>query len=134
VLKKGDVMKGRRIVGAAIGDCVDIAQAEFHPETKDPSAHGTSGVPVRTDLGLHQHASAAECERLLTKPVDPATVLRLVAEDVSGAERVEQAGLTMAQAEDLLDWLDTNGYSPAGVTCREGKGFTVRCLSSRDRD
>jgi hypothetical protein len=37
------------------------------------------------------------------------------------------AGLTKTEAEDLLDWLEANGYPLGELDYIPGKGFTVRC-------
>jgi hypothetical protein len=39
---------------------------------------------------------------------------------------VQGAGLTKTEAEDLLDWLEANGYPLAELDYIPGKGFTVR--------
>lgn len=39
-------------------------------------------------------------------------------------------GLTKPQAEDMLDWLEANGYPAGEVICRED-GFAVRCPGFR---
>jgi hypothetical protein len=35
-------------------------------------------------------------------------------------------GLAKAEAEDLLDWLEANGYERRDVAYKEGKGFVVQ--------
>jgi hypothetical protein len=44
--------------------------------------------------------------------------------DAEGWERWER--LSKSQAEMLLDWLESNGYSQREVFYAEGNGFTVR--------
>jgi hypothetical protein len=62
----------------------------------------------------------------------PFTTVRTVRGDclrpALAAERrpVNFQGLNKSQAEDLLDWLEANGYGPAELTYAPD-GFTVRC-------
>jgi hypothetical protein len=44
--------------------------------------------------------------------------------DADGWERRER--LTKSEAEMLLDWLESHGYSQREVSYAEGNGFTVR--------
>jgi hypothetical protein len=44
----------------------------------------------------------------------------------SAAADQVQRGLTKAEAEQLLDWLEANGHGPAQVSYQDGQGFTVR--------
>jgi len=39
-------------------------------------------------------------------------------------------GLTKSQAEDLLDWLEANGYRDRHVSYLPGKGFSVSYSNS----
>jgi hypothetical protein len=39
---------------------------------------------------------------------------------------VEVSGLTKAQAEQLLDWLEANGYQACGLSAPTPDGYTVR--------
>jgi hypothetical protein len=39
-------------------------------------------------------------------------------------------GLTKSQAEDLLDWLEANGYGDRHVSYLPGKGFSVSYSNS----
>ena len=41
-------------------------------------------------------------------------------------------GLTKSQAEDLLDWLEANGYRDYQLVYTAGKGFTVSFSNSRE--
>jgi len=42
-------------------------------------------------------------------------------------------GLTKTDAEELLDWLDANGYQDVELQYEDGKGFVVRWLEAEDR-
>jgi hypothetical protein len=44
--------------------------------------------------------------------------------DADGWERRER--LNKSEAEMLLDWLESHGYSQSEVSYTEGNGFTVR--------
>lgn len=44
------------------------------------------------------------------------------------------AGLTKSQAENLLDWLEANGYGDRHVSYTAGKGFTVSYSNRRQVD
>jgi hypothetical protein len=52
----------------------------------------------------------------------------------AGAEVVRQGEwvvrLTKSQAEDVLDWLQANGFPPCELACRED-GFAVHCPGLR---
>ncbi|HLJ97616.1 MAG TPA: hypothetical protein VKU02_30930 [Gemmataceae bacterium] len=39
-------------------------------------------------------------------------------------------GLSKIQAEDLLDWLEANGYRDYHMSYAVGQGFTVSCANS----
>jgi hypothetical protein len=45
----------------------------------------------------------------------------------AGAQQQSQlvTGLNKSQAEDLLDWLEANGYRNCRVSYKAGEGFTV---------
>jgi PAS domain S-box-containing protein len=43
-----------------------------------------------------------------------------------GQAPLSRSGLTKTEAEDLLDWLDANGYRHRELDYEEGKGFVVR--------
>src|SRR5262249_52766990 len=49
-------------------------------------------------------------------------------QDAGGSqpEMFSKSGLTRTAAEDLLDWLDANGFRDREVDHEEGKGFVVR--------
>ena len=41
-------------------------------------------------------------------------------------------GLSKSQAEDLLDWLEANGYRDYHTSYAGGRGFTVSCSNGRN--
>jgi hypothetical protein len=53
-------------------------------------------------------------------PFRPTAPLGVVREDMA---RV--SGLTLAEAEDLLDWLEQNGFEQRGLLCESGISFGV---------
>jgi len=88
------------------------------PRTASVHVHCLTG---HTDPASRLRAREAGCELFLTKPVEPTAVLAAVR---------GWHGLTKSAAEDLLDWLQANGYPPAEVTYEEGVGFGVRLPES----
>jgi YesN/AraC family two-component response regulator len=110
-----------------------------------------TGIPVVACSG---EAAPAEVARLLdlgvrryfAKPMAAAELLAtldaILHESDSSAinqPALAQAewlsGLTRAQAEGWLDWLEAHGYPPAHLSYQDGQGFAVRCpgfLVSRD--
>jgi CheY-like chemotaxis protein len=64
-------------------------------------------------------------DAVLRKPFRPAEVAGVV-RDLLSARAECVPGLTKTQAEDLLDWLASNGYPPGAVRLEEGGRFTVR--------
>jgi CheY-like chemotaxis protein len=98
-------------------------QLRADPRTKAARIHCLTG---RKDQAALQRARLAGCELILTKPVDVGTLMAAVnlRADSMGDGWVD--GLTLREAEDLLDWLEANGYPPAEFG--QGKeGFAVRC-------
>jgi CheY-like chemotaxis protein len=85
-----------------------------HPRTAHARVHCLTG---HADPESRRQAEEAGCELFLTKPVDPTAVVAAVR---------GWTGLSRTAAEELLDWLEGNGYVPAAVTYEEGVGFAVR--------
>jgi CheY-like chemotaxis protein len=104
-------------------------QLRAEPPTRPLHIHCLTSL---TDPVTRRRASEAGCETILAKPVDAATLLTVVGRDVKQAEAPWVSGLTKTQAEDLLDWLQANGYPPAELSCRK-EGFAVRCPGFRMR-
>jgi hypothetical protein len=44
---------------------------------------------------------------------------------------IRLTGLTKSQAEDLLDWLEANGYQDFRLSYTPGEGFSVSYSNSR---
>ena len=68
----------------------------------------------------------------LTQPrsiAEPAPVLRFPAAwsevVATGHELARVSGLTLMEAEDLLDWLEQNGYGERALVCESEKSFAV---------
>jgi CheY-like chemotaxis protein len=108
--------------------CAVARALRADPATHAAHVHCLTG---HTDPASRRDARAAGCEGFLTKPVDAAALLQVVRADVSRAGADWLAGLTKAQAEDWLDWLEANGYPPAHLAYQEGQGFAVRCPGFR---
>jgi CheY-like chemotaxis protein len=104
------------------------SQLRRDPRTRGIHIHCLTG---RHDPAAREQAREAGCELFLTKPVDPAALLRVVRRQLDAARPEEWVtGLTLRQAEDLLDWLQANGYPPGQVALREDL-FAVRCPGFR---
>jgi CheY-like chemotaxis protein len=109
-------------------------QLRADPHTRATHIHCLTG---RTDPDSRRRASAVGCELFLPKPVDPDAVLRAIrtpARTPAASTEGRQAGrwvtgLTHGEAQDLLDWLEANGYPPAELSFTEEEGFAVRCPS-----
>jgi CheY-like chemotaxis protein len=99
-------------------------QLRADPHTRQAHIHCLTG---RTDPDSRRRALAVGCELFLPKPVDPAAVLQAVRGPIDPSTTGWVTGLTHAEAEDLLDWLEANGYPPAKLSFTEGMGFAVRC-------
>jgi hypothetical protein len=74
---------------------------------------------------------AADAMHLL-EAAPPALELRpvlafepLLCEAPQGRELARVSGLTLIEAEDLLDWLEQNGYEQRGLLCESDSTFTV---------
>jgi CheY-like chemotaxis protein len=99
-------------------------QLRADPQTRHTHIHCLS---ARSDAAARRQARQAGCESFLTKPLDADTLLKVVQEQVQLPEESRRTGLTLRQAEELLDWLEANGCTGAELTIEEGgKGFTVR--------
>jgi CheY-like chemotaxis protein len=90
------------------------------PRTRGAAIHCLTGL---TDEASRVRAHDAGCERFLAKPVDPADLLEAVRPQPRPG--VWRRGLTMTEAEELLDWLEAHGETGA-VDYVEGEGFAIR--------
>jgi CheY-like chemotaxis protein len=95
----------------------------LHPRTRGIHINGLTGLG---DPGARVRARLAGCEEFLTKPVDTARLLEVVRRHVEPPAAVWLAGLTMAEARDVLDWLERSGCDGLAVSC-QGRHFAVRC-------
>src|SRR5438094_9371315 len=69
--------------------------------------------------GLLQPRPPSEPSLLLAFPPPPA------AATAAAQELARVSGLTLMEAEDLLDWLEQNGYAERGLVCESEKSFAV---------
>ena len=99
-------------------------QLRSDPTTRRAHIHCLTG---HTDPDSRRRALAVGCELFLPKPVEPAAVLQAVRGPAEPPSTGWITGLTHAEAEDLLDWLEANGYPPAELSYTDGVGFAVRC-------
>jgi CheY-like chemotaxis protein len=100
-----------------------VRQLRADPQTRHMHIHCLS---ARNDTEARRQAEQAGCELFLTKPLDADTLVKVVQELVRSPNEKQRTGLTLRQAEDLLDWLEANGCSGAELAVEKGKGFTVR--------
>jgi CheY-like chemotaxis protein len=96
-------------------------QLRADPRTRGAAIHCLTG---QTDEATRAAAQRAGCERLLTKPINATTLLEVVRRQMSRATEWVR-GLTKAESEELLDWLEAQGV--AGELALAGQGFAVRC-------
>jgi CheY-like chemotaxis protein len=92
----------------------------------------TRGIHIHCLTGLvaaqaREEACRAGCEQFLTKPVDPGKVLEAVWGPGAASQPGWVSGLTLAEARDLLDWLENHGCTGLEIAIEEGTGFGVRC-------
>jgi DNA-binding response OmpR family regulator len=76
-------------------------------------------------VGEEEHYLRAGFDAVVRIPFRPVDLTTVVNGLLSRRETCVSA-LTKAQAEDLLDWLDNNGYPPAAIRYVEGSGYEVR--------
>jgi CheY-like chemotaxis protein len=79
---------------------------------------------------VREYAQRVGIEEFLIKPVDEHRLLKIVGSEVKREEEVKAAvvsGLTKAQAEEVLDWLEDHGCTGLVVTT-EPAGFVLRCV------
>jgi CheY-like chemotaxis protein len=81
------------------------------------------------DRLIKEQARLAGCEVFLSKPVDEGDLIQVVGRpgEQGNPPATVISGLTKAQAEDVLDWLENHGCTGLAVTAEED-GFAVRCL------
>jgi CheY-like chemotaxis protein len=91
------------------------------PRTRGASIHCLTGL---TDDRARAEATRAGCDEFLTKPVNVSALLRVLHDGLKSEAKCV-SGLGMAEAEDLLDWLEAHGTA-GEVDYEEGQGFTVR--------
>jgi CheY-like chemotaxis protein len=95
------------------------------PRTAGVRIHCLTGLQ---DPAVREQAFEAGCERFLTKPVDPPSLLEAIGGSEDGADdqqTVEIGGLTKERAETLLDWLENQGCTQRMLQVTP-TGFLVR--------
>jgi CheY-like chemotaxis protein len=93
---------------------------------------GTRGIHIHCLTGLATDEARAEagragCEQFLTKPVDFDRLLEVIRGATEPPPPEWITGLTFAEAEELLDWLERRGCTGLELSCEEGAGVAVRC-------
>jgi CheY-like chemotaxis protein len=84
----------------------------------------------RQSQRVWEQAKRAGIDELLSKPVDGQRLLEVVGRQREQEDAMKAAvvwGLTKAQAEDVLDWMENHGCTGLVVT-EESVGFVVRCV------
>jgi CheY-like chemotaxis protein len=98
------------------------------PRTRAAHIHCLTGV---SDPESRRLAEDAGCERFLVKPVEPEALLEAIQAPAQGGEEARGpdsvSGLTLAEAEGLLDRLQNQGCEKLEASLDEG-GVTVRCV------
>jgi CheY-like chemotaxis protein len=100
------------------------------PRTRAAHIHAVTG---RDDPAAQEAARRAGCEAFLTKPVEPEAILGLVRPSAPGGTPAAApaewlTGLTLAEARDLLDWLENNGCAGLEASFGTGGEVAVRCV------
>jgi CheY-like chemotaxis protein len=110
-------------LGIPVLDGFGVARAlRADPRTSRIHLHCLTG---RTDPATRLEADRAGFETFLTKPVDAAQLIAVVRAGLEVRPPRALAGLTKAQAEEVLDRLEARGCRDRAVAWEEGKGFTV---------
>jgi CheY-like chemotaxis protein len=94
------------------------------PRTRAVHIHCLTGM---TGPDVRRQAAEAGCEGFLTKPVAPEVLLEAVRGPEPRPEVRRFSGLNLAEAEDLLDWLQNHGCTELD-TSLDDAGVTVRCV------
>jgi CheY-like chemotaxis protein len=105
-------------------------ELRLDPRTRAAHIHCLTG---RMDSAAREKALSAGCEMYLTKPVDTAQLLEVVQQQVKRAEPEWVTGLGLAEARDLMDWLENHGCTQLELDSRGEEGFAVRCACPEGR-
>jgi DNA-binding response OmpR family regulator len=97
-----------------------------NPRTRATRLHFLTG---RAALAARQKAHRPGADPASAKPLDVSTLTALVQRILTPAT-AGVSGLTKTEAEDLLDWLEVNGFPIGEVSYRPWEGFSVRCPSA----
>jgi chemosensory pili system protein ChpA (sensor histidine kinase/response regulator) len=101
-------------------------ELRLDPRTRSAHIHCVTG---RLDSDAREQAQQAGCEMYFTKPVNPAELLGLVQEQVRPMDTEWITGLGLAEAQQLMDWLENNGCAGLELDLRDDDRFAVRCSS-----
>jgi CheY-like chemotaxis protein len=105
-------------------DGLAVARAlRADPRTRAAHIHCMSGL---ADPLARRWAMEAGCESFFVKPVDPAELLEAIRGPAALATPSQVSGLTLGEAEPLLDWLQNQGCTGLRVALDE-QGATVYC-------
>jgi CheY-like chemotaxis protein len=106
-------------------DGLAVARAlRADPRTRPTHIHCLTGL---TDPQARRWALEAGCEGFFVKPVDPADLLDALRGPAASAATTRLSGLTLGEAESLLDWLQHQGCTGLRVALEE-EGAAVYCI------
>lgn len=93
----------------------------------------TNGIHIHcltgsADPDARSRAAAAGFETFLTKPVDPSQLLHAVRREINTPDVRRASGLSLAEARELLDAWENQGWVALETSYQEGAGFTVRAV------
>jgi CheY-like chemotaxis protein len=98
-------------------------QLRADPRTRDIHIHCLTGI---TDASTREEAAKAGFESYMTKPMDPSQLLQVIRKDMNRPVAVEESGLSLTDAQDLLDRWENAGYRDLEAFYKEGTDFSVR--------
>jgi CheY-like chemotaxis protein len=100
-------------------------ELRLDPRTRAAHIHCLTG---HVDSEMREQALEAGCEMYLTKPVNASELLEVVHQQVKHNAAEWVTGLGIAEARDLLDWLENHGCTQLELAWRgDQEGFAVRC-------
>jgi CheY-like chemotaxis protein len=105
--------------------CAVARRLRADPRTRAAHIHCLSGLRGRAVL---EQARQAGFELYLPKPVGPDALLAAVGGQARPEEAGAVSGLALAEAEELLDWLQNRGCTGLEVALEEEGSVAVRCL------
>jgi CheY-like chemotaxis protein len=101
-----------------------VSRLRADPCTDGMRLHCLTGC---VDPEARAHAERVGFDSYLTKPVDPSQLLRAIrGQPIGPAAVVEESGLSLEEACELLDRWENSGCRDLEASYTEGAGFAVR--------